>query len=171
MSNQDDLELSEHEMQALKELFDSDDSDRWFLLKFQLILLVAAYYVVALGAYPELIVAWLELEQGPAATDWEFIFRLRGLFIGIAMLVAIQSYRHDLQMRLIFGGAAAVALMNFVMDVPVFYLEKLAEPNLLLFAILLGRISIVVLLFLVYANLDRIPPGPRRVLANPFVKP
>jgi hypothetical protein len=52
--------------------------------------------VVALGAYSELIVAWLELEQGPAATDWEFIFRLRGLLIGIAMLVAIQSYRHDL---------------------------------------------------------------------------
>jgi hypothetical protein len=61
-------------------------------------------------------------------------------------------------MRLIFSGAAVVALMNFVMDVPVFYLDKLSEPNLLLFAILLGRISIVVLLFSLQANLDRIPP-------------
>lgn len=171
MSELDDHELSEQEMQALQELFDSDDSDRWFLLKFQAVLLVAAYYVVALGAYPDMIVGWLNLDAGPEATDWEFIFRLRGLFIGIAMLVAIQSYRHDLQMRLIFGGAAVVALMNFVMDVPVFYLDKLAEPNLLLAAILLGRISVVALLFALYASLDRIPPGPRRVLANPFTKP
>ncbi len=171
MSDQEHLELSEQELQALKALFDSDDSDRWFLLKFQAVLVVAAYYVVALGAYPELIVAWLELEPGPEATDWEFIFRLRGMFIGIAMLVAIQSYRHDLQMRLIFGGAAMVALLNFVMDVPVFYWDKLGQPSLLLFAILLGRIGIVALLFLIYANLDRIPPGPRRLLANPFAKP
>jgi hypothetical protein len=74
-------------------------------------------------------------------------------------------------MRLIFSGAAVVALMNFVMDVPVFYLDKLSEPNLLLFAILLGRISIVVLLFSLQSNLDRIPPGARRVFANPFAKP
>ncbi len=72
---------------------------------------------------------------------------------------------------LIFGGAAAVALMNLVTDVPVFYWDKRGEPSLLLFAILLARIGIVAPLFRLDANLDRIPPGPGRLFANPFTKP
>lgn len=170
MSAPDDHELSEQEHEALKALFDLDaeHSDRWFLLRFQLALLVAGYYAVALNFFPEVIVQWLALEAGSRATEWEFIFRLRGVFITLAVVIAIFSYRYDLHMRLIFGSAAMISLINLVMDMPVFYWDKFAEPSVMFVVILLMRITIVILLFSLYANIDRIPDGPRRVFVNPL---
>jgi hypothetical protein len=54
------------------------------------------------------------------------------------------------------------------MDFPVFYWEKFASPSLAFGMILTLRIIIVVLLFSLYANIDRISDGPRRLFANPF---
>jgi len=173
MSAPEDHELTEQEMEALKALFDSehDHSDRWFLLRFQLTLLVAGYYAIALNFFPELVVEWLALEAGTRATEWEFIFRLRGVFITLATLIAIFSYRYDLHMRLIFGSAAMISFINLVMDVPVFYWEKFTAPSVLFVAILLVRVVIVALLFSLYANIARIPEGPRKLIANPFARP
>jgi hypothetical protein len=165
-----DRELSEQELLALEALFedDIDNSDRWYLLKFQLTLLVALSYAVALLVFPERIVEWLGLEPGARATEWEFIFQLRGTFISLAAMIAVYSFLQNLHMRLIFGSAAMVSLINLAMDLPVFYWDKFASLSLLFAVILLIRLLVVVLLFLLYVNIDRIPEGPRTLFANPF---
>lgn len=165
-----DHELSKQEIEALKVLFegDFDNSDRWYLFKVHFALLVAAYYAIALSFFPGYIVDWLGLESGARAYEWEFIFRLRGLFISFAGLVAIYSYLHDLHMRLIFGSAAVIAFINLVMDLPVFYWEKFGYPSIAFVVILILRVVIVGLLFSLYANIDRIPDGRRRLFANPL---
>ena len=71
-------------------------------------------------------------------------------------------------MRLIFGSAAMVSFINFAMDMPVLYWEKFTSPSVLFVLILLVRLLIVALLYLLYANIDRIPEGPRKLFANPF---
>jgi len=167
-----DHELDEEELRALQELFDShtDNTDRWYLLKFQLALLVAAYYAIALCFFPALIVGWLGLEEGTRALEWAFIFRVRGVFIALAAAIAIWSYVNDLHMRMIFGSAGVIAFINLGMDIPVFYRGKFAEPDLLFLLILSLRILIVVMLFSLYTNIDRIPGGRRSILANPFAQ-
>lgn len=170
MKSDGDRELSEEELLALEALFEDsvENSDRWFLLKLQLTLLVAFSYAVALLVFPERIVAWLALEPGVRATEWEFIFRLRGSFIGLAAMVAVYSFLQDLHMRLIFGSAAMISFINFVMDLPVFYWDKLMSPSPLFVAIMFVRLLVVALLFLLYANTERIPEGPRKLFANPL---
>lgn len=171
MKPPDDNALDEEELRALQALFDSrtDHSDPWYLLKFQLALLVAVYYAIALGFFPERIVDWLGLEAGARAWEWEFIFQLRGVFIALAGVIATWSYVHDLHMRLIFGSAAMISLINFAMDLPVFYWDKFDAPSPLLYVILFLRVLVVVLLFSLYANIDRIPDGRRTLFANPFM--
>lgn len=170
MKSDGDRELSEEELLALEALFDddADNSDRWYLLKFQITLLVAVSYAFALLVFPQVIVEWLALEPGARATEWEFIFRLRGSFISLAVLIAVFSFLQNLQMRLIFGSAAMISFINFAMDLPVFYWDKFSSPSPLFVAIMFVRLLVVTLLFLLYANIDRIPEGRRRLFANPF---
>jgi len=165
-----DHELSEQELQALEALFADgvDNSDRWYLLKIQLTLIVAICYALALLLFPGMIVQWLALEPGARATEWEFIFRLRGSFISLAVIIAVYSFLQNLHMRLIFGSAGVVSFINLAMDLPVFYWDKFTSPSVLFVLILLVRLLVVVLLFLLYANIDRIPEGPRKLFANPF---
>jgi len=165
-----DHELSEQELEELKALFEGgfDNSDRWYLLKFHLALLAAAYYAFAMSFFPGMIIDWLDLQSSARAGEWEFIFRMRGMFISFAALVAVYSYLHDMHMRLIFGSTSIIAFVNLVMDFPVFYWEKFASPSLAFGMILTLIIIIVVLLFSLYANIDRISDGPRRLFANPF---
>jgi hypothetical protein len=173
MKPETDHELSAQELQALEALFEdgADNSDRWYLLKIQLTLIVALCYALALLFFPGMIAQWLALEPGARATEWEFIFRLRGSFISLAAMIAVYSYLQNLHMRLIFGSAAVVSFINLAMDLPVFYWDKFTSPSVLFVLVLLVRLLVVVLLFLLYANIDRIPEGPRKLFANPLAAP
>lgn len=163
--------ISQEELDAIEIEFKSysDYDDRYFLLKFQLVILVGYFYAILLIFFPEIIVEWLKVDDllyGMASTS---VMLMRGVLVTVGISIAIYSYLKDHYVNLVFGSITVTSSFNFISDIPLYYWSRISDDFSSVALILLFRLVVVLSMISLFQNIEKIPKGKRRVLINPII--
>ena len=121
------------------------NEDHYFLLKFQIVLLIASSYAFLTIFYPGFVASRaIELQQ-VYGQSLELVLFLRGCFITGCIVFTIYSYKTSSHMPLVVGSIAVIASFNLVTDTLVVYWRGLADLNLSTYLIVFMRLLATVL--------------------------
>tara|TARA_R110002167_G_scaffold13915_3_gene57104 strand:+ start:1018 stop:1539 length:522 start_codon:yes stop_codon:yes gene_type:complete len=162
--------LTKKEIDAIDGEFYGRDKldDQYFLVKFQLALIIGFAYAVLLLVYPDFVVESLGVDSFLYGRAVEYVTFMRGIFIAAAISISIYSYKADRHMEFVFGCIATIAFINFILDVPLYYWDRISDDTERVALIILIRVLEVFLLISLFENLNRIPEGKRVILKYPF---
>jgi hypothetical protein len=142
--------------------------DQYFLVKFQLAFIIGFAYAVLLLVFPNFVAESLGVDSFLYDRAAEYVIFMRGVFIAAAISIAIYSYKSDRHMEFVFGCIAIIAFINFILDVPLYYWDRISDDIVRVALIILIRVLEVFLLISLFENLNRIPEGRRVILKYPF---
>jgi hypothetical protein len=162
--------LTKEEVDAIEGEFNGRDGkdDQYFLIKFQLALILGFAYSALILVFPDFVVESLGVDSFLYGRAAEYVKFMRGIFIASAISLSIYSYKKDSHMEFVFGCIATIAFLNFISDVPLYYWDQIPNNTVIVSAIILIRMLAVFLLISLFKNLNRIPKGRRIILKYPF---
>lgn len=83
----------------------------------------------------------------------------RAWILFVVMSVGVWSYKNSMYPAILFGLLFSVSIFNLMFDVTTFYAEKLAQRDVRITFIILGRLLVSYILFISMRRAHRIPLG------------
>ena len=144
--------------------------DNFFPLRFWFLISVAFIYAFYLLLTPAEIASRLAIEPVEIARLTKYIY-FRGWFIIIITVIATYTYLSDWYFNIVIFCMFLIGSMNFVFDFFTVYYGQIGTPTNLLTAIIMLRLTVMLVVFVSIKNLSRIPEKKDRLnLLLPFRK-
>ncbi len=144
--------------------------DNFFPLRFWFLITVAFIYAFNLLLTPGEIASRLAVEPIEIARLTKYVY-FRGWFIIVITVIASYTYLNDWYFNIVIFCMFMIASMNFIFDFFTVYYVQIGTPTNLLTAIIMVRLSVVLVIFVGIRNLSRIPEKKDRMnILLPFRK-
>jgi hypothetical protein len=144
--------------------------DNFYPLRFWYIVIIAFFYAFNLLLTPGEVASRLAIEPVEIARLTKYIY-FRGWFIIIITAIAAYAYLRDRYFNIIIFCMFLIGSMNFIFDFFTVYYGQIGTPTNLLTAIIMLRLSVILVVFVSIKNLSRIPEKKDRLnLLLPFRK-
>lgn len=144
--------------------------DNFFPLRFWFLITVAFTYAFNLLLTPGEIASRLAVEPIEIARLTKYVY-FRGWFIIVITVIASYTYLNDWYFNIVIFCMFMIASMNFIFDFFTVYYVQIGTPTNLLTAIIMVRLSVVLVIFVGIRNLSRIPEKKDRMnILLPFRK-
>lgn len=161
--------LSEQELEALSAA--SEDYSRtaeFWLLKIHIVFLVTAAMGFVCLVYPSELIQWLRLDSLADQENICGLIQTRAMSIAAALITAYFTYTYAQDIRLVVGVFLIIVIMDSMLDIPLFYLEKIAAQDFDIAVVIALRALLIYCLASVYRRAEYLPPPKRKLLINPF---
>lgn len=161
--------LSEEELNALNAASTNTGSaaDFW-LLKNHIVFLVTAAMGIFCLAFPQELIQWLRLDSLADQENIRQLLQIRAISIASALIVGYFGYTYSRQIRLILGILLSIVIMDSALDIPVFYLEKIAAKDIDIAVMIVLRAVLIYCLASLFRRAEYLPPPKRKFFINPF---
>jgi hypothetical protein len=144
--------------------------DNFFPLRFWFLVSVAFIYAFNLLLTPGEIASRLAIEPVEIARLTKYIY-FRGWFIIVITVIATYTYLSDWYFNIVIFCMFLIGSMNFIFDFFTVYYGQIGTPTNLLTAIIMLRLTVMLVVFVSIKNLSRIPERKDRMnLLLPFRK-
>jgi hypothetical protein len=152
--------VTAHELEALlaKPIDDSIKVDPYFPFRLAILTVFSAAWFLRLTLFTSDVAS--DLFSNPDVRNYmmpALYFRAWILFVFIS--VGVWSYKNGKYPAILFGLLFVSSLFNLMFDVSILYLEKLAQRDVRITFVIMGRLFVSYILFISMRRAHRIPVG------------
>ena len=132
--------------------------DKYFPMRLAVLVFFSALWFIRLTVFTHQVAE--DLFSNPAIREYMLpALYFRAWILFLFMAAGLWSYKNGKYPAIVFGLLFVMSLFNLTFDISIFYAEKLADQDLQVTLVLVGRIFISYILFLSMRRAYLIPKG------------